>query len=218
MKVLPMRVTVAPSILAGDLIDLRSSVVQIRESGARWLHIDVMDGYFVPNLAFGPQMVRALANCKGDLFFDIHLMVDHPEYFVEKFAEAGADLISIHVESRCDIASMLRAIRSFGKQAGLAVNPETAVEAIFPHLDSVDLALVMGVHPGFCGQKFVKSSLEKIKIIRRNNTAIKIEVDGGVHLGNARLCVQSGADVLVVGTSFFRASDQQEFIKQIEYE
>jgi ribulose-phosphate 3-epimerase len=213
-----MRITVAPSILAGDLADLRSGLIRIQKSGARWLHIDVMDGHFVSNLSFGPQAVQALAAHKRDLFFDVHLMLDHPEHFVEKFAEAGADLISIHRESSCDITKTLQAIRALGRQVGLAINPETAVEKIFPHLDFVDLVLVMGVHPGFCGQNFIESSLEKIAIIRQKNPAIKIEIDGGVHLGNTRLCIQKGADILVAGSSFFRAMDSEKFIQQIENE
>ncbi|MDR2812287.1 MAG: ribulose-phosphate 3-epimerase [Puniceicoccales bacterium] len=212
-----MNITVAPSILGGNLADLRSSLVQIRGSGARWVHIDVMDGYFAPNLTFGPQTVQALADSKQDLFFDVHLMLEHPEYFVGKFAEAGADLISIHIESRCDVAKTLQIIRTLDKRVGLAINPETAIEKIFPHLDFVDLALVMGVYPGFCGQKFIEHSWEKVEIIRKKNPILAIEIDGGVNGDNARLCIQKGANILVVGTSFFKAPDPRKFVQQIEH-
>jgi ribulose-phosphate 3-epimerase len=177
-----------------------------------------MDGYFVPNLTFGPQTVQALAVYKQDLFFDVHLMLNHPDYFVKKFAEAGADLISIHVESPCNVSETLRTIRALGKRVGVAINPETAIEKVFPHLDYIDLVLVMGVHPGFCGQKFIESSLVKIEIIRQKNPTISIEIDGGIDLDRARFCIQRGANILVTGTSFFRAPNSKKFVQQIEHE
>jgi ribulose-phosphate 3-epimerase len=145
-------------------------------------------------------------------------MLMYPEHFVESFAQSGADLISIHVESKSPIEKTLHLIKQMGKQVGLAINPETPIEAVFPFLDFVDLVLIMSVNPGFCGQKFIESSLEKIEILRKHYPSINIEVDGGINLEYARRCVQSGANIVVTGSSFFAAADAREFVQKIEHE
>ncbi|MDR1435022.1 MAG: ribulose-phosphate 3-epimerase [Puniceicoccales bacterium] len=213
-----MKITIAPSILAGNHANLEASMDRVIRSGARWLHIDAMDGHFVPHFAFGSQTVRALATGKKNLFFDVHLMLSHPEYFVESFAKEGADLISIHLESKAPLEKTLRHIKQMGKQAGIAINPETSVEKVFPLIDAVDLVLIMGVNPGLCGQKFIENTLEKIEMLRGCHGAVKIEVDGGINLENAKLCIQRGADIVTAGTAFFAAQDPRKFVEQVEYE
>ena len=178
-----------------------------------------MDGHFVPNITFGP---KAVADLRKDctLFFDTHLMLDNPQHYIEPFAKAGADLISIHIEPSYSVEDTLQQIRDFDCQTGIALNPLTPAETIRPHLDAVDLVLVMTVQPGFGGQAFQEAMLDKITKIHNWRTTegytYRIEVDGGINLKIAQACALNGADTFVAGTSFFKAKDKQAFARQIE--
>ena len=198
----------APSILAGDHADLASSLAEVEGDGRRWVHLDVMDGHFVPNLTFGPQTVADLRR-RTDLFLDVHLMMECPHQFLDAFAEAGSDLISIHVEPEYDHAVALGNIRKLGKRAGIVLNPDTTVESAFPFLDQVDLVLCMTVQPGFGGQAFKHEVLDKIGILcERRETeghSYLIEVDGGVTPENLPQCADAGVDVFVAGTAYYKA-------------
>lgn len=206
----------APSLLAGDHANLASSAATVDELGLKWLHVDIMDGHFVPNLTFGPETVAALRRRGSKLFFDTHLMLSEPHRYVEAFARAGADLISIHIEPDYDHAATLARIRSLGSQAGIVLNPDTPASAIEPLLASVDLVLVMTVQPGFGGQTFRGDMLPKLARIsewrRERNLEFRLEVDGGVDLATARDCRAAGADTFVAGTSFFKAADKPAFV------
>ena len=205
----------APSLLAGDHANLASSAATVDELGLKWLHVDIMDGHFVPNLTFGPETIAALRRRGSKLFFDTHLMLSEPHRYVEAFARAGADLISIHIEPDYDHAATLARIRTLGSQAGIVLNPDTSASAIEPLLSSVDLVLVMTVQPGFGGQPFRGDMLPKLAQIsrwrRERNLQFRLEVDGGVDLATARDCRAAGADTFVAGTSFFKAADKPAF-------
>ncbi len=209
----------APSILAGNHARLASSAELIHSVGLKWVHLDIMDGHFVPNLTFGPQAVADLRQ-DSTLFFDTHLMLDNPQDYIEAFAKAGANLISIHIEPPYPVAATLKKIRDCGCQRGIVLNPGTPAETIRPHLSDVDLVLVMTVQPGFGGQVFQEAMLEKITIIDNWRTAkgytYRLEVDGGINLENAKLCAARGVDTFVAGTSFFRAEDKRAFAQTIE--
>jgi ribulose-phosphate 3-epimerase len=199
-----------PSLLASDHADLAAGVRLLATLSLPWAHIDIMDGHFVPNLTFGPQTVAALRK-KSALFFDVHLMLDEPHRYIEAFAKAGANLISIHVEPSYDHAATLARIRALGCQCGLVLNPDTPATAAEPFLAQVDLVLAMTVQPGFGGQPFRRDVLPKISQLdawrRARGLNFRLEVDGGVDLTTAPACRTAGADTFVVGTAFFGAPD-----------
>jgi ribulose-phosphate 3-epimerase len=204
-------VTIAPSLLAADFACLRDEVQAVEAAGADWLHLDVMDGHFVPNLSFGPLVVRALRP-HTRLPFDVHLMINPVDPFIAAFAEAGADHISLHPEAGPHPHRSLQLIRSLGKRAGVVLNPGTPVESVAWLLDLADIVLVMTVNPGFGGQAFLSSQLAKIGLLRRmidaSGRPIALAVDGGIGPDTARLALRAGADTLIAGTSVFAAADR----------
>ena len=211
-------VKVAPSILSADFANLGKEVESLTELGADYVHFDVMDGCFVPNITFGAPMCRALRN-HSILLFDVHLMVANPSFWVKDFCEAGADIITIHIEADVHAHRTLQLIRSYGKKAGIALNPATPPQAVEYLLDYCDMVLVMGVNPGFGGQRFIPSALDKITAIKRiicdRGLDIAIEVDGGVNTDTAVLCRNAGATVLVAGSAVYTASDRKAVIESI---
>jgi ribulose-phosphate 3-epimerase len=200
-----------PSLLASDHADLAAGARLAASLGLPWVHVDVMDGHFVPNLTFGPQTVAALRKKFPALFLDVHLMLGEPGKFVEPFAKAGASLITVHVEPAHDVAATLARVRALGCQCGLALNPGTPAEAAEPFLGQVDLVLAMTVQPGFGGQAFRRDVLPKIARLaawrRERGLGFRLEVDGGVDLATGPECRAAGADTFVAGTSFFGAAD-----------
>jgi ribulose-phosphate 3-epimerase len=196
----------APSILSADFARLGEAVAAVERAGADWVHVDVMDGHFVPNLTFGPKMVADLRKATR-LPLDVHLMIERPEEWIDRYADAGATYLTVHVEAARDVGAALGAIRARGLRPGLTLNPETPVGAILPHLAAVDLALVMSVHPGFGGQAFIGSALAKVRAIRaaldRDHLAAELEVDGGIKPENVKRVADAGATVLVAGSAVY---------------
>jgi ribulose-phosphate 3-epimerase len=204
-----------PSLLAGDHAALGASARIVADLGLPWLHCDIMDAHFVPNLSFGPETLAALRRAGVGLFFDTHLMLDEPHRYIEPFAKAGSSLISIHIEPAYDHAATLARIRALGCQCGIVLNPDTPAGAVEHLLPSVDLVLVMTVQPGFGGQAFRRDMLPKLREIdawrRSRRLNFRLEVDGGIDVATARECRAAGADTFVAGTSFFRAADKAGF-------
>lgn len=206
-------------MLAADHTRLADDIAAVEKLGIKWLHIDIMDGHFVPNLSFGPQTVADLRP-KSKLFFDVHLMLDNPQDYIEAFISAGADQVSIHVEPEYDIGATLEKIRSLGAKPGIVLNPKTEVKEILPYLANIDIALAMTVQPGFGGQSFDESVLEKTAQIDAYRTEhsldFRLEVDGGINLETAIKCRNAGVDTFVAGTAFFRSNDRSNFLNEIE--
>ncbi len=210
---------IAPSILNADYGHLADEIEMLTKSDAEWIHLDVMDGQFVPNISFGipiVQTVRSLTN----KFLDTHLMIKNPDRFIEAFREAGSDGITVHIEADHDLRSTLMKIGELGCRRGISINPETPIESLYPFLDVADMVLVMCINPGFGGQKFMPITFERVKqlknYITQHNLDILIEVDGGVNTENAGKLIESGVDALVVGSFIFRSDKPRETIKNLK--
>lgn len=211
---------VSPSLLAFDFSDVRSSLRIIKESSAPWVHFDVMDGHFVPPITFGSQLISS-SRPHSDLFFDTHLMVEKPENLIDDFAKAGSDAITVHYESTVHLNRVIGMIKKHSIMAGVSIVPSTPVSALSEILEYVDLVLVMSVNPGWGGQDFIPSSLNKIKMLDEirqiEHYSYKISVDGGVSAQNAEDLKHCGADILVTGSSFVKAPDKRAFVEKISY-
>tara|TARA_B100001123_G_scaffold415915_1_gene516948 strand:- start:351 stop:1010 length:660 start_codon:yes stop_codon:yes gene_type:complete len=200
-------IKISPSILSADFSKLGNEIQNLENAKADLIHIDVMDGHFVPNITIGPEVISKLRKYTT-LPFDVHLMISPVHNFIKNFADAGADIITVHPEATNDLLDTIKKIKSYGKKAGVSLNPKTSVDKVIPYLNSIDLVLVMSVNPGFGGQKFMEEVLEKVKILRNEIDSKKlktqIEIDGGINFENAKMAKDAGVDILVSGTTIFK--------------
>ena len=210
-----MKIKVLPSLLAADFGSLACEIKRAEDSGADQLHLDIMDGHFVPNLSFGPDVVALAARTAPSFYRNVHLMMTRPDLYVEKFHAAGAQTLQIHVEADCDISATLAKIRELGMRNAIVINPETPVEALEPYLDSVDEVLMMTVHPGYGGQKFIAECLSKVSRIRSLKPKLDIMVDGGVNGETARSAIAAGANMLVAGSYLFAKADMKAAVEDM---
>ena len=212
-------VKIAPSILSADFARMGEEVKSVKAAGAEWLHIDIMDGHFCPNLTMGPSMVKALRKVT-DLFLDVHLMVTNPENFFEPFAKAGADLLTFHIEVDPHPDEKIAQVKDLGCEVGLSLNPDRPVESILPYLPLVDLVLLMSVFPGFSGQKFIPEATSRAARIREyidaNGLSCRLQIDGGVNRQTAPELIAAGVDVLVMGAAFFGEQDRAGLVTEIK--
>jgi len=206
---------ISPSVLACDFTRIGEEVRDIELGGADMVHLDVMDGIFVPNISFGFPIIEALKK-KSSMVFDVHLMIDKPERYIDRFIDAGADILTFHIEATDKTEEILNKIRSRGVRAAISIKPGTKAEAVFPYLDKCDMVLVMTVEPGFGGQSLIPETLDKVRLIReeaeRRGVKLDIQVDGGIGPANAKACRDAGANILVAGSSVFRAEDRRSAI------
>ena len=206
---------VSPSILSADFANLERDIKLVESNGADWIHVDVMDGHFVPNITIGVPVVASIKKVTK-LPLDVHLMIENPEKYVEAFAKAGADILTFHYECGSDIKSTIDLIKSFGVKAGLSIKPKTSPEVILPYLNDLDLVLVMTVEPGFGGQKFMQDCAEKIPVIKKNSPEnVVIQVDGGINAETARICTSYGANSLVAGSYIYKSADIKSAIASL---
>jgi ribulose-phosphate 3-epimerase len=204
------KIQISPSILSADFSQLGNEIKRLEEGGADLIHVDVMDGHFVPNLTIGPPVIKALKkNCS--IKFDVHLMISPVHKYIDAYADAGADIITIHPEATDDLSASIKKIKDLGKKVGVSLNPETKVSIIKDHLDQINLVLIMSVNPGFGGQKFMPEVLDKIKelknIQKEQNIDFDIEIDGGINFENSKIAIEAGANILVSGTTIFKSNN-----------
>lgn len=208
-------VKISPSVLAADLSRLLDEVKSIEAAGADMVHLDVMDGMFVSNISFGLPVIQSLRK-NSDMFFDVHLMINEPERYIERFIMAGADMLTFHFEATKDPEGALDSIRKFGKMAGISIKPATSTETVYPLLEKCDMVLIMTVEPGYGGQSLMPETLEKVRELKREiesrGLSVQIQVDGGITPENAHLAISAGADILVAGSSVFKEADRKKAI------